>query len=449
MRTVPRPLVRVARGRFHVCSSLLLAAGCSFDPSGSGAGGADGVADGAPGEADARVCEVPISASFAINGIPAGADDPLLSVRVGDTLELDAGASCTANGTAQYTWTLSSAEMATTALPGLTARAVAVFSPLAGTHTISLTVSDGVATSDPVTANVEVVGWEQPAGDLDVRGVATTPGAVWIAATGGAYVQAIGALDLQATAVNDLADGDDDVPNDLQAVFADEAGFVWYGHKPADDTVWRVDADPIFLAQVNAVDFADSSGLGDSAVRDIGATAGGVALATDNGVSVTANGTSFAAPISEENVFAVDGEWAGGAELHLLAQPGTVMPFGAGDNRIRAVLDTGGGVWVGSDDAGIARVTAGGSLADGPFVMPELPSNKIRALVADADGDVWAATDAGVVRYKQDRGAWFAMGAAQGLTGALDVRALAVGHSLGRDFVIAGTSTGLAILTTP
>lgn len=448
MHADSRPLVRVARGRFHVCSSILLAAGCSFDPAGSGAGGGGG-GDGAPGEPDARVCEAPISASFAINGVPVGADDPLVSVRIGDTLELDAGASCTANGTAQYTWTLSSAEMAATALPGLNERAVAVFSPLAGSHTISLTVSDGVATSEPVTANVVVVGWEQPAGDLDVRGVAVTPGAVWIAATGGAYVQAIGALDLDPSEVNDLAEGDDDVPNDLQAVFADDAGFVWFGHKPSDDTVWRVDADPIFLAQVDAVDFADSSGLGDSAVRGIGATAGGVALATDHGVTVTANGTSFAAAISEENVFAVDGAWAGGAELYLLAQAGTKTPFGAGDNKIRAVLDSGGDVWVGSDDAGIARLDAGGAVAEGPFVMPELPSNKIRALVEDADGDVWAATDAGVVRFKQDRRAWFAMGAAQGLTGALDVRALAVGHSLGSDFVLAGTSTGLAVLVTP
>ena len=426
--------------------AVALVAGCSFDASGTGAAGGGG--DGAPGEPDARVCTEPVSASFAVNGVPAGADDPLVAVRVGDTLVLDAGDSCTANGAAAYAWTLSSAEMAATALPGLSARTVGVFSPLAGTHTISLTVSDGTVTSDPVTVNVEVVGWDQPAGDLDVRGVALSPGVVWIAATGGAYFQAPDALDFPPGEVNDLADGDDDVPNDLAAVFADGEGFVWFGRKPSESDVWRVN-DFLPLAQVSAIDFADGSGLGDSEVRGIGRTAGGVALATSNGVTVTANGTSFGAAILEQPVYAVDGGWAGGAALHRLGGGGAGMPFGGGDNKIRALLDAGADVWAGSDDEGIVRLDADGNVVDGPFASPPLPSNKIRALVRDEDGDVWAATDSGVVRYKQDRKAWFAMGTAQGLGGALDVRALAMGESLNGAFVIAGTSSGLAVLRTP
>jgi hypothetical protein len=430
--------------------ALVLAAACSFDPGGSRASGGDD--DGGADDVDARECPEPIHAGFSINGVPAGSGDPLVTVRIGDTLTLDAGASCTASGAVQYAWTVSSPEMAATALPGLTAQSVDVFAPLAGETTITLVVSDATSSAEPVTAMVTAVGWAQPTWSLDVRGVAVAQGTVWMAATGGAFFASLIALDFPPGDVNDLAEGDDDIPSDLSAAHADGSGFVWFGHKPADGEVWRVDVDPLLLAQVDAVDFRAGSGIDDAAVRDIDLTGAGVTLATSKGVVASANFQTFGLPLTTADTHAVSGDWAGGAALYGLAGQGTSTPFGDGDNKIRALSDLGATLWVGGDGKGVARFDTASETADEPFVMPTLPSNNVRALVVDPGGDVWAATDKGIARFKQDRQAWFAMAEPQGLDdgpGAIDVRALVAGSLGGTPFVLAGTQRGLAILQAP
>lgn len=430
-----------------------LLAGCAFDPR-----GVAGRGDGGPpeedggGGPDGAPCAEAIHAELAVNGVASAADgEPYVTVLLGDSVELSAAGSCARSGTLEIRWAISGGDgVEGTAAPDLASAVVDVYPLVPGDYTATLTVGDGSTTAEPIEVLAfRAIGWQVSEEALDLRDVASTTGALWLAATAGAYRLPVGNALGTPELVNDLANGDDDVPNDLSAVAASPAGSVWFGHKPSDSLVWRLDLDN---QRVTAVDF--TADFVASEVNDIGPGATGVLIATRDGVSAAPDDQTFEAPILEENSAALgrgaSGGWAGGAGLWRLADGAAFDLFAGPDDKIRALVEVDGDLWAGSDDQGIAVFDPAAETVTAVYTAEDgLGSDKIRGLAIAPDGDVWAATDKGVARYKRDRQVWVPMGATSGLTGATDVRALtAIGTGAARK-IVAATRAGVALLALP
>jgi hypothetical protein len=437
----------------RVLATASLAAGllaaCSFDPGGGAAGG-----DGGPpgGDPDGGPCPDAIHAELAVGGVTSAAGgEPFVTVLIGDSVRLSAAGSCAASGALEFDWAIAGDDsIEGTAAPDLASEVVDVYPILPGDYTVTLTVGDGTSTADPIEVlAIRAIGWQVSTQMLDVRDLAASPGTVWLAANDGAFRLPLGNLLGAADVVNDLAEGDDDIPNDLSATVDGPDALVWFGHKPNDSLVWQVDVDS---GRVTAIDF--TANFQASEVNDIGRAASGVVIATRDGVSAAPDNQTFEAPLLDANTFVLSrgpsGTWAGGTRLYRLPAGTEFDLFGVEDDKIRALADRDGAVWAGSDDQGVAvfdpdadSVTALYKVADG------LPSNKIRALAVDAGGDVWVASDKGVARFKSDREVWVGMEKESGLDNATDVAAVvAVGSGDARR-LIAGTRRGVAVLSLP
>jgi hypothetical protein len=439
---------------------VLLAAGllfgCHFDSSGSVAGAGDGGPPGGDdgGGPDAGPCAEPIHAELTVNGV-SGAAEPFVTVLIGDSVRLSASGSCTRSGTIAYDWAITGDGDGTaiegTAAPDLASEVVDIYPVAPGDYTVTLAVGDGASSADPLTVLAfRAVGWQVSGESLDIRKVDTTPGALWIADTAGAHQLPLANVLGVPVLVNGLAGGDDTIPNDLSAVAAGLGGTVWFGHKPNDSTVWRVDVDN---GRATAIDFSAAMG-GESMVEDIGRGDTGIVIATRDGVSAAPDNQTFEAPLITAQSFALarggSGGWAGGAMLYRLPAGTEFDLFGTSDNKIRALLEVDGEIWAGSDDQGVALFDSGTLTVTDTFVVADgLPSARVRAIAVDTTGDVWVATDKGVGRYKRDRAVWVAMKAASGLAGATDVGALTTAGIGDARKIIAGTKQGVALLTLP
>ena len=426
---------------------------CSFDP-GGGASGGDGGPPDADGDPDGGPCPDPIHAELAVDGVTSAASgEPFVTVLIGDSVRLSAAGSCAASGALEFDWAITGDDsIEGTAAPDLASEVVDVYPIVPGDYTVTLTVGDGTGTADPIEVlAIRAIGWQVSGAEetLDVRDLAASPGALWVAASAGAFRLPLGAVLGEPEAVDDLAGGDDDIPNDLSATVDGPDGLVWFGHKPNDSLVWQVD---VGSGRVTAVDFTGNFQA--SEVNDIGRGATGVVIATRDGVSAAPDNQTFEAPLIEANTFALSrgpsGSWAGGERLVRLPAGTEFDLFGVDDNKLRGLADRDGAVWAGSDDQGVAVFDPGaGSVTALYKVADGLPSDKIRALAVDAGGDVWVATDKGVARFKSDREVWVAMEKSSGLDGATDVAAvIAVGSGDTRK-LIAGTKQGVAVLTLP
>jgi diguanylate cyclase (GGDEF)-like protein len=106
-------------------------------------------------------------------------------------------------------------------------------------------------------------------------------------------------------------------------------------------------------------------------------------------------------------------------------------------NRVVALFeDRAGGVWIGTEGGGLARLRDGTFTAWG--AAEGLPSQRVRAIVEDAAGTLWVATDGGLARFAGGR--FHAHRTADGLPSDA-VRALAAGPD---GSLWAGTRRGLA-----
>lgn len=433
---------------------------CSFDPSGSLPGGGDGGPGGDGGRPDSGPCLEAIHAQLAANGVAEAAEgEPLVTVLIGDSVELSALGSCTQSGTIDYQWSIVDQDdddkIEGTAAPDLTAEAIDVYPLTPGDYTVELTVGDGAERADAISVlAIRAVGWKVSGEALDVRDLAVTGGNLWVATSAGASQLAITNVLGVSVLVNDLANGDDDIPNDLSAVAAGLDSTVWFGHKPNDSLVWRVDLDP--NPRTTAIDFTPN--FEEAEVRKIGRGATGIVIATRDGVSAAPDNQTFEAPLITASSFALtrgdSGAWAGGTVLYRLPD-GTEFdvfePGGNGDNKIRALLDVEGQIWAGSDGFGVALYDPAASDVLDIFTAAadDLPSDKARSIAVDTTGDIWVATDKGVARYKQDRALWVPMGAASGLDTAIDIQAIETAGSNAQRKIIAGTRQGVALLTLP
>ena len=125
------------------------------------------------------------------------------------------------------------------------------------------------------------------------------------------------------------------------------------------------------------------------------------------------------------------------------AAPPRPSPFAEADDKIALPATA-----LASGSAATIRASPASRATRWPTVKRghDLPTNKIRALAVDSAGDLWAATDAGVVRYKNDREVWVPMAEAAGLDGLVDVVGVAVQETADSRFVVIGAASGTAIL---
>ncbi len=433
-----------------------LLAGCSFDPSGGVARGGDGgpVDGDGGGGPDSGPCAEPLHVELTVNGASAAAEgEPFVTVLLGDSVRLSAEGSCIESGAIEYDWSIAGDRdgdaIEGTAAPDLASSVVDVYPVAPGDYTVILTLGDGATTSDPLSVFAfRAVGWQASEQALDVRDLDTSATTLWIAASDGGYLSPLGNVLGAPSLVNDLANGDDDVPTDLGTVAVGLGGTVWFGHKPNESLVWSLDVPS---GKVSQIDFTGN--FETAVVEDIGRGDTGILLATRDGVVEAPDNQTFGAPLITAQSFALtrggSGGWAGGTRLYRLPAGTEFDLFGVDDDKIRALLDVDGEIWAGSDDLGVAVFDSGTESVTSIFTTTDgLPSGKARAIAVDTTGDVWVATAAGMARYKRDRGVWVAMGAGSGI-GSLDVRAVATTGTGPARKIIAGTRKGIALLTLP
>lgn len=424
-----------------------LSTGCRFDPSDeAGIAGADGGAAGADGAA----CPAALHASIRVAGAdaPLGPGQPYAHVRLGDTIELSAEGSCSERGPLRYRWRIepSTTRIESTAVPGLAAPTLTVYPLVREQYSVRLEVEDGVGRQTAQVFAFQAHGWQRlehlPAGASDVRDLATDDESLWIASSGGALRADLEAPDVGPyPSVGDLAGGAS-IEANLSAVATDGDGLVWFAHRDSRERLWRLD---VAAGEVEEIELPASA-----KVRDVATGASNVWLASDKGVFV-GDGDEFAAARGDDS-FAVGiaggDAFAGGASLFPLPDGDSIDVFSGGNDKIRALAGAGQVVWIGGEDKGIARLV-GGAIDELFDQSGALPTNAIRALAVDELGDVWAASDEGVLRYKADRKVWLTMGVGAGLGQRLDLAAIAADRAIDRRGVFAGGPAGLVGMWLP
>ncbi len=427
----------------------ITAGGCAFDasaPAGDGSGSpADDGSDDGGDDDTAAACPESLHTVLTVNGREsAGAGtDPIATVLLGDTVVLSAAGSCSERGPVTFEWAIVDAELAATADASTDSETLRVYPVLPGDYRVTLTVSDDAGAGEPVSIlALRAFPWVPLADQDDVRDVAVGAGRIWMATGDGAFFLDLADLEAGVQAINDAVPGPPDVSDNLSAVyFAGADGVVWFARRGNAGQVWRVSASSLAVSDILLPSVVD--------VRDIAAAGPGVMVGARDGVLQAPDNQSFGQPNPVEDVHAVaentESAWAGGRDLFRVGAAGSISPFGEEDDKIRALVGDGDRVWVGSEDQGIARVE-GSAVAAVYTLDDQLPTNKIRGLAVDSAGDVWAATDKGVVRYKNDRDLWVTMAEPAGLDGLVDVFGVAVQETEDSRFIVIGASSGLGIL---
>ena len=178
---------------------------------------------------------------------------------------------------------------------------------------------------------------------------------------------------------------------------------------------------------------SDNTGMPSSAVRrlrEVAGTAGGLMVATAEGAALYDETDEMwfiynrkNSGIASNNVTAVEvdsggGLWFGTADagvsrtLNPLRWDHFDVGEGLGSNHVRDILiATDGTVWVAT--AGGVSWFQNDVFSTANVVNAGLPSNSVRALVEDSQGHIWVATDGGLGRF--DGSTWTAYTSAQGL----------------------------------
>lgn len=392
-----------------------------------------------------------------------GASDPVVHIRLGDSVRLSAAGSCVQTPPIAYRWQIGPLDATTnTLVPSLQARDVDLVGRVPGrAYVAQLTVTDGAGNEAHANALAfDVHGWQKvdglPGGqaidDLSFGG-----GALWIASREGAF-----RFDPAAGTFTNLASawtftGPDTFDRDIGSVWYDpDAAVVWLAARGNAAGLWRGDPAAQTLSFVR-YDAADALGAS-TTVNDIAPAFPGVRIATNLGVTTAPDGATFAGAIAPpptvvEAIGAAPGTtWLGGIHLWALDRAGVDLdPFGVsagGDSKIRdiAIADD-GPMWLASDalgaavaDAATGEVTARYTMADG------LPSDNVRAVAVDGR-HAWLATKSGAARFNADRGQWIAMGAQSGLEDRTDLKSIVVDPATGD--VYAGSGKGLVYIRRP
>jgi hypothetical protein len=468
-------------------SFLLLAPGCSFDPSplpgdpgdpgdtpdarppGDGAPGGDGRAPDAGPVCDGTTLQ-PV---LRVGGTAAtdGQEDPVVEVLLGDVVEISAAGSCGGQGTLSYEWAITPDDgILATADPTL-AGGPATFSlypTTAGDYTVTLTVSDASGAEANTSAlAIRAHAWQVAtvAGTVDmgeIRDLSVGGGNLWIASENGPFMLPLAG---EPDAFELVETNGSSVPNDLGAVFYDgRTNFLWFGHAGDFPGPWRLDMT-MTPPESEQIPWDVLGAINDTAqtfdIIPFGTDT--VIVATSKGITaVDGNESEFSGKVQPDgqNPRALGTgngrRFAGSRQLYELPEGTVFFDVGTGtDNKIRAIVNTSSeDLWVGTDGGGVVLFDLGDDTPGTPYTTASgLGSNRVRALVVEAGGpyagDVWVATDFGVSRYVRQRDTWIHMDADHGLTGHLDMETLAIDNDQGRRVIYGGSSAGVVYIRKP
>ena len=445
----PRTIVRMDRA-FLV---LLTAAsgGClNFDNAGVSGDGKD------------PDCPQAISVALAINGQPVDLDGDRTPPRVlvGDTVSLSAAGSCVRTGDLAVSWEFDE-PLLETASAALDSSEISVFPLDSGPHDVELTVRDGSGDEREIElVAFEAVGWVRLDyfGDTNnnehVRGMATDGTTLYMSTDRGLFTAPLTAPIGSPYQTIDGSIAGDPIDDTVEALHHDAAGnLLWVGTKSSSATaVWRIE---LAAAPPQSTRFALPLA---SKVDDFATTAGSVWIASSNALYASFAGQPVNELVSGEFAAVLatvsDDIWAGTKD-ELLSLDATVMPvdvFPDNEDKISSLVADGGQLWIASDGQGVARFDPDSAMIT-PYTDREgLPNNRVRALAIETEGpfagDIWAATNGGIARFKKDRGLWITVDR-NGSSGRNDVRSITARNTEAGRVIYAGSSSGLIYLGTP
>ena len=438
-------------------------AGCSFKGAagqGDGDGDRDAAADGPDIGTDANPICNPITLNLLLNGQELTDPSNLPRLTVGDSINLNAGRSCSPTGNLTFSWSFDANDYVNRG--NVTNQFfIELYPDNPGVRTVTITIDDGTdQISQPLSFNS--VGFrpldidDDDVTDVDVREIALSNDAVWLATDSGALTRALDMLDqVPYPDVNSTI-------NMPTATIAADVSDVAYDPDGNFVTFIRADGTTVFFVDRNGDDITSR---GSDETADLGnyedaahMAGGGVRLLTTLQSETTTNYTDdFAKDWTRDLAQAIGAQGNDVLALgqRLYRQVNMTMSderelFGNMDDDGLATMfiDSDGALWIGSTagnaDTGIAVIDDFMDMS----IEEHLLGESIRAIGQDAAGDMWVATATGVHRFKSDWGIWIQLGTKHGLID-VDAKSLVVDEGGGRNQLLVGTAVDLHRLNRP
>lgn len=413
----------------------------------SGGGGMDAGADADP------ICD-PLTLNLLLDGAPLTDFATKLPFAVGDSITLNAGASCSPTGNINFTWTLGAGHFGTRG-SDLDNFFIEVYPDDVGDLSLAITVDDGGGS--PVTQAIPIVGVGFGALDIfngnpaAVNEMVIADNRLWLATESGGFTQPIDALGMRpyenindfstnttATVPADVRDVAYDTDNDVVTYLPGDGSAAYFWDKGTDDITTYIPVDAMETGTL--VDAQHLAG-------------GGVRLLTDLRAETSTDYAAFALEWNRDQAVTATVQ-----NMELLAGGDRLFRFVDADNSdTREIFgnmdpdgiatffeDAGGALWIGSSSEGIGVIDN----FDDATVTPHLAGEDVRSIGQDAAGDMWVATGNGVFRFKADWGVWISLGAKHGLA-STDDRALIVDEGGARDRILVGGADDLYLLSRP
>ena len=440
----------------------MLVAACRFNgaPGGAGADASPDAATDGPVDAgtDADlVCDT-MTLNLTIDGVELTDFSTDLPYAVGDSIRLNAGASCSPTGNLTFAWDLGGGDFVSRS-PALDDFFIEIYPDAAGDLSLSITIDDGKGA--PLTRAIPIAGVGFAA--LEVFGAGNTgvvsemvigDGRLWLASDQGAVSQDVAMLDTAPyEGVNTTAgDTDPDLTGNITDVAYDGDNNV-VSFLPDDGSAllfYDREADAI-----NALTPVDT-GLTGTLVDVMPLANGGVRTLSTLQVD-TSDYSTFTLEWNRDQAVAVTVQGAdilaGGTRLFRRMNAVNSEEreiFGAADDDgiVTFFQDADGALWIGS---GLGDADTGIGVIDDfndATVTEHLLGERIRSIGQDAAGDMWVATENGVFRFKSDWDVWIQLGARHGLT-TVNSHALLVDEAGGQNRILVGTATDLFVLDRP
>jgi hypothetical protein len=452
---------------------MVTTAACTFDPDTNTAGGGGAAIDASDGMSprDDAIspadCPNDIDLVLRVNGEvqPPGGPQPVVRAVLGDTIEFSAVGTCTQAGPINYEWTFPNGTP-TSILATATAldtETIQVYPVEPGDYTVQLRIDDGSPTNFKMRGLLAftAVGFEDLdhlSAEADVSDLHAGEKSLWIATKTGAYVASlddptVGPADGNYQLVTEAFDVDS-LDGDMNTVFESPVGvYAWFGAEAGDQTVYRLALDGT-RSPLNAITTFENAKN-----RDISGSATEIRVATSKGSALATSADNFGTFTKEigGELKAVSvgptGSFAGAMDLYSLPSATSTDVFAGGDDKIRGLTDDGTHLWVGSDGLGVVKLLGTSVVASYTSGDSGLQSAKVRAMTTDASGDIWAATELGVHRFKKDREIWVQLATAP-LGVANNIRAVAIDEvdadaAMGitsRRAIYIGSNDGLAVM---
>ncbi|WP_420455054.1 sensor histidine kinase [Rubrivirga sp.] len=268
------------------------------------------------------------------------------------------------------------------------------------------TQGDGLLAFDPSTAAFSRVGIGDGVTAQTVTDVFEGPtGTVWVGTLGGG-LRRIGPGGDGARVYRAVADDTGSLSDDeVSALLLDRQGILWVGTYGGLDRFDRARGTAVRLRHTD-----DPTSLASNDVRAVLASRDGTLyVGTDRSLDRSDDGRRFThtrvgdegRPVGALYEDEAGGVWVGteGAGLHRVRPDGSLEQAGLGEATVTALLETDDGrFWVGTRARGLARLDRETGEVDFLRRGDGLASNDVRALAEDADGRLWVGTARGLCR---------------------------------------------------